>query len=100
MDNQAKVEELMQKEEFVGKLSGCGNAKEIRGLFEQNGIAVSEEEAAELQKILAAQKAEAPKKGLLSDDDLEGVAGGLSMGSMFIDIEKKVLRWAVKTFSK
>lgn len=64
-----------KKEEVLGKAVQCKNAEELMALAEENGITLSDRDAAEFFEAYIAKSVE------LSDDDLDAVAGG---GMIFI----------------
>ena len=65
--------------EFVEKVKGAKSVEELKTLAKDNGVELTEEEAKELFDSLS---------GALSDEDLNGVSGGLMIAN---DIAGRIL---------
>ncbi len=74
---------IMTKEEFMQKLNKANSPEELVALAKEDGFELSEEKAKELYDTLHAE-------GELSDDALEGVAGGYSCLDFWKDIAKGI----------
>ena len=57
--------------ELIAKAKEAKSAEELLALAKENGIEMTEEQAKELYELL--------QSGELSDDDLDGVAGGIRL---------------------
>lgn len=68
-----KMKKLVQDQEFMNKLLACEEPEQVQKLFADNGVEITLEEVKALGKALAGM---AQSDGELSEDDLEGVAGG------------------------
>lgn len=75
MDEQKKIELLMENDTFVEKLKSKTSFEEVAALFEEEGITVSAEDLR-----LAAN--ESDLNGELKEDALDKVAGGIVVASM------------------
>ncbi len=73
----------MTKEELREKLMNANSLEEMIAFAKENGVELSEEKAKELYDMLHTE-------GELSDDALEGVAGGYSCLDFWKDIAKGV----------
>lgn len=72
MQNEAKIKELFDNEAFVNKFNEATNPEELKGVFEEFGLEISDEDLTELIKApMDEQKEE------LSEDDLGDVSGGV-----------------------
>ena len=85
-----KVIELLQDEAFVAELDKLEKEEDIIALFESRGATVTMDQLRELI-------AQLPKNGEVSDDDLEKVAGGISIWNT-IKIATTILSKTVWTF--
>ena len=77
---QEKFEKLMQDQEFAEKLLNLDDDKEIQALLAENEIEFTLEEIAAIKKGVIAQLN--GEEAELSDDDLEGVAGGIAISAV------------------
>lgn len=68
-----KMKNLVQDHEFMNKMLSCEEPEQVQKLFADNGVEITLEEVKTLGKVLAGM---AQSDGELSEDDLEGVAGG------------------------
>lgn len=75
-----KFEKLMQDQAFVEKLLALDEDTEIQALLAENGVDFSLEEIAAIKKGVSAQLS--GEEAELSDDDLEGVAGGIAVATV------------------
>ena len=66
-----KISELLSKPELVEKLKACTNPEEVQGLAKENGLMLTRDEAARAYEIFG--------KSPLQDDELNSVAGGVSV---------------------
>lgn len=74
-----KIQKLVEDQEFVTKMLSCEEPEQVQKLFADNGVEVSLEEVKALGQSLATM---AESDGELSEDDLEGVAGGSLLGAV------------------
>ena len=66
--------ELLMNQEFAGEFAKVGNVADAKQLFENNGVALTEEELVEvLEKVSKEQK---EVNAELTEDDMENVSGG------------------------
>ncbi len=72
MENKEKFKKLMQNEEFVTKLLEMQTPEEIQKEFKTNGVEVELEEVNEILRELDLIT------GLVSDEDLSNIGGGLT----------------------
>ena len=68
-----KMKNLVQDQEFIKKMLSCEEHEQVQKQFDDNGVEITLEEVKVLGKVLAGM---AQSDGELSEDDLEGVAGG------------------------
>ena len=66
--------DLLNNEAFLAKLAGAQNIGEVKDLFAEKGVTVTEDEL--LDSIL-------PSGDELDEESLESVAGGAPVGSIF-----------------
>lgn len=76
-----KYEELKKDEVFVSRLSKMTDPKEIVSLLAEKGIIVSEEEAS-----MAIAQVEENAGNELTDESLEKVSGGVSIGMALLGL--------------
>ena len=75
-----KLEELLKNEEFAAKLLALDDDKDVQEMLNDNGIEMTLEEIAAVKKgVIAELNGEEAE---LSEDDLECVAGGVSVGAV------------------
>lgn len=88
-----KIKKLVEDQAFVQKMLSCQEPEQVQALFADNGVEIPLEDVKALGKALAGM---AESDGELSEDDLEGVAGG-SFQSVFRDIVSILSYGAPKT---
>ena len=73
MTNEKKFEELMADKDFVEEILSMETIEQVQGGFAEQGVEISKDEV----EVLGEAIEKAVKKGeALSDDELEGIAGG------------------------
>lgn len=72
-NNMEKAAELLQKEDFIRKVSECSSQAEVIALFKDNGASVTTEDLATFGTLFTALK---DNDGELPDEIAEQVAGG------------------------
>ncbi|MCM1321181.1 MAG: hypothetical protein NC041_04675 [Bacteroides sp.] len=77
MDEQMnkKVEELIKREDFIEKLSQISTKDEVKKLFAEENVSLSEKELDFLHSTILKKE--------LPDEALENVAGGIGILTMF-----------------
>lgn len=82
-----KIKNLVEDQEFVTKLLACEEPEQVQKLFADNGVDVTLDDVKALGQSLSVM---AESDGELSEDDLEGVAGGslMSVVSTVISVGK------------
>jgi len=78
-----KLKALLGSEEFMAKVNGCETREKLLALFSENGVDMTPEE---LKAFL--KKLDEPECAL-SDDELENVAGGNIVRSLFEKVKTK-----------
>ena len=78
-----KLNALLGSEEFMAKVSGCETRETLLALFAENGVEMTPEEFKAFLK-----KLDEPECAL-SDDELENVAGGNIVRSLFEKVKTK-----------
>ena len=73
--DEKRLEELFSNQEFVNALGAADKAEEVVRIFAEHDVEVSKEDA----EALLAARDKAPE-GELSEDALDGVAGGSRIG--------------------
>lgn len=77
MEKFDKFKELMKDKEFVDGLAGKETEEEAKAFLAENGVVCSDEEVAELGKIIAfLLKAPKESDGELTEEQLQAIAGG------------------------
>lgn len=68
--NSEKLKELMQNEEFTGKIAKLEDKEDIQKVFKENGLDVSIEELEQMEN---------EGRKLLEEGELEGISGGVTI---------------------
>lgn len=68
-----KVAELLKDEEFVEKIFTTATPKELKSLFEENGVVLKEDE---LKKLINSIQTKLEESISLSENDLKTISGG------------------------
>lgn len=83
--DEKRLEELFSNQEFVNALGAADKAEEVVRIFAEHDVEVSKEDAG---AFLAARD-EAPE-GELSEDVLDGVAGGMTLKQWIQEVLKRI----------
>ena len=83
--DEKRLEELFSNQEFVNALGAADKAEEVVRIFAEHDVEVSKEDA---EAFLAARD-KAPE-GELSEDALDGVAGGMTLKQWIREVLKRI----------
>ncbi|NPV91233.1 MAG: Nif11-like leader peptide family natural product precursor [Firmicutes bacterium] len=72
MADQAKVQEVFSDEVFVKNLLALETPEEVQAALQKKGVDLTVEDIVKIRDLIAKKQ----NAGELSDEDLEGVAGG------------------------
>jgi hypothetical protein len=73
MDNK-KLAELMRDEPFMKEILEATTVKEVKGLFKERGVEITDSDIEFLAKVIAQVD---KNEGKISEEDLENISGGV-----------------------
>lgn len=82
-----KVAELLKDEEFVEKIFTTATPKELKSLFEENGVNLKEEE---LKNLIDSIQTKMEESVSLSETDLQTISGGENLSKAEISVPKNM----------